>query len=76
MPQTYVPKLISRQPWHVILPLLALVLFGSTVLYSAAGGSIEPWALTHMVRFGVFLAMAMVIARLGPEVFKFAAFPA
>ena len=76
MAQTYVPKLIARQPWHVILPLLALVLFGSAVLYSAAGGSFQPWALTHMVRFAVFLTMALIIARIPAEVFKFVAFPA
>jgi rod shape determining protein RodA len=75
MAQTYVPQVISRQPWHVILPLLALVLFGSTVLYSAAGGSLQPWALTHLLRFAVFLTMALVISRIPGEVFKFAAFP-
>ena len=76
MQRTYVPALIARQPWHIVLPLLGLVLFGSSVLYSAAGGSLQPWALTHTLRFLVFLAMALVIARIKPEMFKFAAFPA
>ena len=64
MQASYVPALIARQPWRVILPLIALVLFGSSVLYSAAGGSLQPWAVTHLMRFGVFLAMALVIARI------------
>ena len=76
MAGTYIPKLIARQPWHVVLPLLGLVLFGSAVLYSAAGGSLAPWALTHTLRFFVFLAMAIVISRIPQDVFKFAAFPA
>ena len=76
MPAAYVPASIARQPWQVILPLTGLVLFGGAVLYSAAGGSPQPWALNHVVRFGVFLAMAMVIARLRPELFRFAAWPA
>ena len=75
MQASYVPALIARQPWRVILPLTALVLFGSSVLYSAAGGSLQPWAITHVVRFAVFLAMALVIARIPPDLFKFAAFP-
>jgi len=75
MQPSYVPALIARQPWRVILPLIALVLFGSSVLYSAAGGSLQPWAVMHVVRFAVFLAMAMVIARIPPELFKLAAFP-
>jgi rod shape determining protein RodA len=75
MPSAYVPALISRQPWQVILPLFALVLFGGTVLYSAAGGSLQPWAATHVLRFFVFLAMAMVIARLRADTFKVLAFP-
>ncbi|MFC4295255.1 rod shape-determining protein RodA [Novosphingobium tardum] len=75
MQASVVPTVIARQPWHVVLPLLALVLFGATVLYSAAGGSLEPWALTHVLRFLVFLVMAMVIARLPQRLFQLAAFP-
>ena len=36
-----VPDPVARQPWRVILPLLALTTFGATVLYSAAGGSLQ-----------------------------------
>ena len=75
MQRAYIPAAIARQPWHVLLPLMALVLFGSTVLYSAAGGSLQPWALMHSLRFAVFLVMAMMIARIPRDWFKLAAFP-
>ena len=75
MKKLIVPEPIARQPWGLILPLTALVLFGSTVLYSAAGGSLHPWALTHFIRFLVFLAMALVLARIPRELFKLAAYP-
>lgn len=75
MQPSYVPALIARQPWRVILPLITLVVFGSSVLYSAAGGSFQPWAVTHLVRFAVFMAMALVIARVPADLFKLAAFP-
>ena len=70
-----IPAPIANQPWRVILPLIALVTFGSAVLYSAAGGHIQPWAGLHLARFAVFLGMAMVIARLPRELFKFSAYP-
>jgi rod shape determining protein RodA len=71
----YIPAIIARQPWQVIVPLLALTLFGSTVLYSAAGGHFQPWAMTHTARFVVFMVMAMAIARVPQEWFKRIALP-
>lgn len=75
MLRALVPDPVARQPWQVIVPLTALVTFGSTVLYSAAGGSLRPWALTHFLRFFVFLAMALVIARVRKPAFKQIAYP-
>jgi len=75
MRPTVVPQQIASQPWQVIVPLSALVLFGSAVLYSAAGGHFQPWAVTHVVRYGVFLTMALVLARIPRELFKLAAYP-
>jgi rod shape determining protein RodA len=70
-----VPRQIASQPWQVIVPLSALVLFGAAVLYSAAGGHLQPWAATHVLRYAVFLAMALVLARIPREFFKLAAYP-
>ncbi len=70
-----VPEPIARQPWIVIVPLTALVCFGAAVLYSAAGGHLQPWALKHILRFVMFLGMAIVLARFRRETFQFVAFP-
>lgn len=75
MPQAYVPAAISRQPWSVLLPLSALVAFGSAVLYSAAGGRFGIWSATHLMRFAIFLVMAMLIARLPQTLFRRMAIP-
>jgi len=75
MIQSFVPEPVARQPWGVILPLTALVIFGSTVLYSAAGGHLMPWAMTHFVRYLVFLAMALVMARLPRQWYEMGAYP-
>lgn len=70
-----VPEAIAREPWSLLLPLLALNTFGALVLYSAAGSSLQPWAMMHEVRFFVFLSMAFVISRFPREWFKQAAYP-
>jgi rod shape determining protein RodA len=75
MSRSIVPLQIARQPWQVIIPLTALVLFGSAVLYSAAGGRLQPWALTHVMRFGIFLTIALIMARLSRDLFKRLAYP-
>ncbi len=75
MPRAYVPAAIARQPWSVLLPLIALVSFGAAVLDSAAGGRFEIWSMSHLFRFGVFLVMAMIIARLPKELFSKLAIP-
>jgi rod shape determining protein RodA len=75
MSRALVPDAIARQPWGVLLPLIALVAFGSAVLYSTASGHIRPWALTHLIRFAVFLGMALIIARIPRDLFKWAAYP-
>jgi rod shape determining protein RodA len=65
-----VPATIAQQPWRVIVPLTLLNMFGAAVLYSAAGGNLKPWATIHMVHFGVFLVMALIISRFPRELFR------
>ena len=70
-----VPAPILGLPWRVIFILTALVCFGATVLYSAAGGSFEPWAGKHVLRFMMFLAMAIIMSRLSLDFWKSITFP-
>jgi len=65
-----IPAPISRQPWQMLIPLFLLVMFGAAVLYSAAGGSMEPFATRHLIRFGVFMVMASIIASLSRDLVK------
>lgn len=71
-----IPAPIARQPWEMLFPLLMLVLFGAAVLYSAAGGAIQPFAASHIVRFTVFMVMAAIIALLPQPLVKFLTYPA
>ena len=58
-----------------MIPLLVLTGFGGLVLFSAAGGSLQPFALSHWIRFGVFLVMASVLAMFPRDLARFAAYP-
>ena len=71
-----VPEPIARQPWEMLIPLLLLTSFGGLVLYSAGGGAMEPFALSHFVRFGVFAVMAAIIASLPRDAVRVLTYPA
>lgn len=70
-----IPAPIAGLPWRVIFILLALVSIGTTVLYSAAGGSLQPWAGQHMARFLILAVMAIIMSRLPLEFWKSITFP-
>ncbi|MGB7407259.1 MAG: rod shape-determining protein RodA [Pontixanthobacter sp.] len=71
-----IPAPIARQPWQMLIPLVALVIFGAAVLFSAAGGSFEPFAASHLIRFGVFLVMASIMVLFPRNLVKLFAYPA
>jgi rod shape determining protein RodA len=64
-----------RFSWRPILLLSAIAGFGAVVLYSAAGGKFSPWASSHLLRFGVFLGLAILLSRFRIERWKEIAFP-
>ncbi|MCT2400747.1 rod shape-determining protein RodA [Novosphingobium mangrovi (ex Huang et al. 2023)] len=75
MTPSVVPEAVSRQPWMMLVPLFGLVVLGAAVLYSAAGGHLQPYAFSHVLRFLIFLVMAIVISRLSRNFFRMAAYP-
>ena len=75
MSRELIPAPLARLPWRVLGPLTALVMFGATVLYSAAGGKVWPWAVMHVLHFVIFLGLAMLISYQPRERFKQVAYP-
>jgi len=69
------PAPIAEFPWRVVIPLTLLVAFGAAVLHSAAGGSMSPYASSHLIRYGVFLVVALVISYIPQGWARFAAVP-
>ncbi len=48
--------------WALILLVSTVACVGFLMLYSVAGGSLRPWAAPQMVRFGLGIAVMMVVA--------------
>lgn len=48
--------------WPLLLVLIAVCCFGFVMLYSVAGGSVDPWARQQMTRFGVGITALFIIA--------------
>ncbi len=71
-----VPEPIARLPWEMLIPLVLLTGFGGLVLYSAGGGSMQPYALSHFIRFLVFAVMAGMIAVLPRDAVRMLTYPA
>jgi rod shape determining protein RodA len=53
---------LVRLDWPLVLLVGLTAGIGFTMLYSAANGSLEPWAIRQMMRFGMGLALMLVIA--------------
>jgi rod shape determining protein RodA len=70
-----IPAPLARQSWTAIWILIGLATFGGIVLYSAAGGSVSPWAGSHALRFTIFMGLAFALSYVGERTWKMIAFP-
>src|SRR4051812_32549243 len=70
-----IPKPLARLPWRLIVLVIGIATFGLIVLYSAAGGSVRPWALKQAIVFFGFLAIAVAMSWMGESTIKAIAFP-
>ncbi len=68
MVATALPDRLRALPWSIILVVIAVTGFGLAVLYSAAGGSIHPWALKQGIRFAILLVVMILLAYVDIEV--------
>ena len=59
----------------MIFLVAGIALFGLIVLYSAAGGSVQPWAMKQSIIFIGFLAIAIAMSWLSEATIKAVAFP-
>ncbi|MEQ1929222.1 MAG: rod shape-determining protein RodA [Parvularculaceae bacterium] len=66
---------LSRLHWPLIGMLTMIASAGVLTLYSAAQGSWTPWALPHLVRYGMSLGILIAVALIGMRVWQYLAYP-
>lgn len=66
---------LKKIEWSMFVPLVALAIYGTFLLYSAAGGSFQPWAGDHIIRFFVFVLMMIFVAMVDIRIWYQLAYP-
>ncbi len=61
--------------WTLVVLLSVVAGTGVAMLYSIAGGQWQPWAADQLIRYGVVLLMALVLALVHPKWWFRAAYP-
>jgi len=70
-----IPRPLARLPWRLIFLIASIAGFGLVVLYSAAGGSVQPWAMKQGIIFMFFLTVAIGMSWTSEATIKSVAFP-
>src|SRR5438067_11068871 len=70
-----IPRPLAKLPWRLIFIVVGIAAFGLIVLYSAAGGSMHPWAIKQATVFLGFLGIAIAMSWLPESTIKAVAFP-
>jgi rod shape determining protein RodA len=79
MPELERPSLARKLlliNWPFLLLITAITGIGVAALYSVAGGSLEPWASRHVVRYCIGLAILFAVALIDIKWWMRAAYPA
>jgi rod shape determining protein RodA len=70
-----IPQPLAKLPWRLLFLVASIAVVGLLTLYSAAGGSVNPWALKQAVIFAVFLTIAVAMSWIPESSIKNVAFP-
>jgi len=70
-----IPQPLAKLPWRLIFLVAGIAGIGLLTLYSAAGGSIRPWALRQGTTFLFFLCVAVAMSWVRESTIKSLAFP-
>lgn len=70
-----IPQPLAKLPWRLLFLVMGIGTFGLLTLYSAAGGSVQPWAMKQAVTFAFFLGVAVTMSWVKESTIKSVAFP-
>ena len=71
-----IPQPLAKLPWRLILLVALICTIGVVTLYSAAGGSMSPWATKQGVTMLAFMGLAIAISYVPENFIKQMTFPA
>lgn len=66
---------LKKINYWILLLVFLIASIGFAMLYSAANGSIFPWAIKQMLRFGVGVLVLLIVAGIDNRVWLFLAYP-
>jgi rod shape determining protein RodA len=70
-----IPQPLARLPWRLIFLVAGIGTMGLLTLYSAAGGSMQPWAMKQALTFLFFLGVAVGMSWIRESTIKSLVFP-
>ena len=70
-----IPQPLAKLPWRLLFLVMGIAMIGLLTLYSAAGGSVNPWALKQAFIFLVFITIAVGMSWIKESSIKNVAFP-
>ncbi len=66
---------LQKVPFSIPFLITVICIYGFVILYSAAGGQIEPWAYRQIIIFLIFMPLALIISMLDIRfIYKFSYF--
>ncbi|MHA6287107.1 rod shape-determining protein RodA [Maricaulis sp. CAU 1757] len=69
------PAKLMEMNWTLVLLLVLLGAAGTGMLYSVAGGSWDPWATKHAIRFAIGFVGLIIIAMFPPRFWMALSYP-
>ncbi len=69
------PQPLAKLPWRLLFLVAGIATIGLLTLYSAAGASVNPWALKQAMIFTFFLTVAIGMSWIKESTIKQTAFP-
>lgn len=75
-PKMSLTEKIGQINWLIVVLVCIVAGVGFMMLYSAAGGSMDPWASRQMVRFGFGLSVMLIVALVDIRIWLRLAYPA
>jgi rod shape determining protein RodA len=66
---------LTQVDWTFCAAIVAITAAGGAMLYSVAGGKWEPWAAQHLIRFGFWFVLMIVLSMVDLQIWFAIAYP-